>query len=271
MRKAEPSDSIFREIETGNGPRILPSELSGGPWNRKHQHGGPVAGLLTHALHHLETPIPMRLARITIEMLRAVPVRPLRVETRITRAGRRLQGCVAELVHEDTTVARATALRIRTDTELGELEARGAMDPALGQPPEASPALPADVDWEWLPGFIRAVDFVSEPPTETGAPISVWTRLRCPLVEGEPTPPIVRLAALVDFASGTGNAMDYSKYTSINPDLTIHVLREPRSDWIGLRGLTQRAADGIGQSTAAIYDAEGPVANVQASLLLDRR
>jgi hypothetical protein len=50
----------------------------------------------------------------------------------------------------------------------------------------------------------------------------------------------LRLATLADFAGGTGNDMDYSKYTSINPDLTIH-------------------------------DLEGPIANVSASLLLDQR
>jgi hypothetical protein len=71
--------------------------------------------------------------------------------------------------------------------------------------------------------------------------------------------------------SGTGNTMDYTKYISINPDLTIHVLREPRSDWIGIRATTSRAIDGIGQSFGHVYDLEGEVARVQASLLLDHR
>jgi hypothetical protein len=95
--------------------------------------------------------------------------------------------------------------------------------------------------------------------------------MRCRLTEGEDTAPILRLATLADFASGTGNDMDYAKFTSINPDLTIHVLREPRSEWIGIRGLTRRAEDGIGQSHATIHDLQGPIANVSASLLLDRR
>jgi hypothetical protein len=49
------------------------------------------------------------------------------------------------------------------------------------------------------------------------------------------------------------------------------VLREPRTAWIGLRGVTQFSADGVGQSSAAVYDEEGLVARVQACLLLDRR
>ena len=122
-----------------------------------------------------------------------------------------------------------------------------------------------------MPGFAHAVDLSSTYDERCGEPSTLWSRLRCPLAEGEVTSPIVRLATLADFASGTGNQMDYTKYTSINPDLTIHALREPRSGWIGIRGSTLRAGDGIGQSAATLYDLEGPIANVQASLLLDHR
>lgn len=122
-----------------------------------------------------------------------------------------------------------------------------------------------------MPGFIRAVDIHVRPPAGSGENSYVWTRLLCRLVEGEVPSPTVRLASLVDFASGTGNVMDYDRYTSINPDLTMHILREPRTEWIGIRGATLRAQDGIGQSSATIFDELGPIAQVQASLLIDRR
>jgi hypothetical protein len=184
MDQAQPEDGLFSVIENIDETReedetthLLPSRLAGGPWNPSHQHGGAVAGLLTRALHQYASPVPMRLARITVEMFRGAPMTALRIETRLLRAGRRIQS-----------------------------------------------------------------------------------------IE-----PILRLATLADHASGTGNDMDYGKYTSINPDLTIHVLREPRSEWIGIRGLTRRAEDGIGQSHATLYDLDGPIANVSASLLLDKR
>jgi hypothetical protein len=90
-------------------------------------------------------------------------------------------------------------------------------------------------------------------------------------MEDEDTEPIEQLATLADFASGTGNHMDFTRYSSINPDLSIHILREPRSEWIGIRGMSQRANDGIGQSIATLHDLEGPVATVSATLLLDDR
>lgn len=275
MKLADPRDHLYSAIETPDGPRMLPSSLTSGPWNAEHQHGGAVAGLLTRTLEMMDSPVPMRLARITVEMFRGVPLRPLRIEPDTLRAGRRIQSVEARLFDGDVLVARATGLRVRQEDTLSELYTPAGRDPALGDPPDiaadGSPERRKNFDMPAMPGFIRAVDIQSEPAKESGIPATLWTRLRCRFAEGEETSPIVRLATLVDFASGTGNAMDYTKYTSINPDLTIHVLREPRSDWLGLRGTTLRAPDGIGQSAATVYDLEGPVAHVQASLLLDRR
>lgn len=250
---------------------MLPSPLTSGPWNPEHQHGGAVAGLLTRALDRLDSPVEMRLARITVEMFRGVPLRPLRIEPAVLRAGRRIQSVEARLFDDDVLVARATGLRIRTSDSLPEMFTPASRDPELGEPPDGVPQRRSEFDLPAMPGFIRAVDIESDRSKQCGEPATLWTRLRCRFAEGEETTPIVQLATLVDFASGTGNAMDYTKYTSINPDLTIHVLREPCSDWLGMRGTTLRATDGIGQSAATVYDLEGPVAQVQASLLLDRR
>jgi hypothetical protein len=271
MEPAQPDEGIYRAIETAEGPRMLPTALAGGPWNPKHQHGGAVSGLLTRALDRLEAPGSMRLARITIEMFRAVPLRPLRVSAEISRAGRRIQSVEASVHAEDVLVARATGLRIREDPALNEMSTPEARDPALGEPPEVLTQRRDDFGLPDEPGFVRAVDIQSDPPGASGVAANLWARLRCRFTEGEDTPAIVQLATLVDFASGTGNAMDYSRFTSINPDLTIHVLRTPRSDWLGIRGTTHRSVDGIGQSAATVYDLEGEVARVQASLLLDRR
>jgi len=271
VAQAAPDDGIYRVLETDEGPRMLPSALAGGPWNPEHQHGGAVSGLLTRALDRIESPVPMRLVRITVEMFRGVPLRPLRIETRTTRAGKRIQSVEAELFDGELLVARATGLRIRMDDSLAELAAGSEHVPPIGPPPENVAPHRPDFALDVMPGFIRAVDIRIDRPKETGLASQVWARLRCRFVEGEPTSPIVQLATLVDFTSGTGNVLDYTRHTSINPDLSIHVLREPRSEWVGMRGITLRAADGVGLSSAELFDLEGPIGRAHASLLLDRR
>jgi hypothetical protein len=49
------------------------------------------------------------------------------------------------------------------------------------------------------------------------------------------------------------------------------VLRAPRGEWIGLRARSGIEADGIGQSSATLFDAEGAVARARVSLLVERR
>ncbi len=271
MERARPDDSLFRIADGDDGPLYLPGPLASGPWNPAHQHGGAVSGLLTRELDRLPSPVPMRLSRITVEMFRGVPLTPLRIETRILRAGRRIQSVEANLFDEEKQVARATALRIRTDPAMAIVASNEAPDPDMGMPPDRVPSLRRMTGFTEPPGFIKAVDLVREDDFEPGQLANVWVRLRCRLMQDEETSPIERLATLVDFASGTGNPMDYTKYSSINPDLSVHVLRPPRSDWIGIRGITHRADDGIGLSTATIHDLKGPIATAQASLLLDRR
>lgn len=276
MRNAGPDDSLFQltgstRVDGGESLDVECSPYTGGPWSPKHQHGGAVAALLAFALERIPSPAPMRLARLSIDLFRGVPLTPLRVETRVARAGRRIQSLDTTLYDGETPVARASGLRLRTDADLLELDAPMPIDPALGAPPEEIPEFGIREGIDHVPGFARACEIVVERPDRCGVPATTWARLRCPVVEGQPLSPVVQLAAIVDFASGTGNAMDYQRFSSINPDLSIHVLREPRSDWIGLRGVTSRAADGIGQSHATVHDTEGLVGRACATLLLDRR
>lgn len=276
MQEAGPDDALFRltDVTTLEDHEVLDVECTpytGGPWSPDHQHGGAVAALLSFALDRMPSPGPMRLARITLDMFRGVPLTPLRVETRITRGGRRIQALDTTLFAAETPVARASGLRVRTDDTLEELDAPLPIAPELGAPPATVPEFGIRDGIGHIPGFAYACEIMVERAEACGIPATTWARLRCPVVEGHPASAVVKMAAIVDFASGTGNAMDYERFTSINPDLSIHVIREPRSDWIGLRGRTSRAADGIGQSDAGVYDVEGLVGRASATLLLDRR
>ena len=117
------------------------------------------------------------------------------------------------------------------------------------------------------PGFLSGWEFARD-----ARPLPrLATTVRVPLVEGEAVTPLVRLATLCDFASGAGNALDFTRFTSINPDLSLHVLREPRGEWIGIAAQSEIEADGVGQSHATLFDAEGAVARALVSLLVERR
>ena len=212
---------------------LVPSLFAQGPWNPDHLHGGPICGVLARAIESCASPVPMRVVRMTVEMTRAVPMAPLSVHAEVTRAGRRIQQIDAQIAAEGKTLVRATALRVRV----------GSADAALAIPfdepvPERAPGPARDPEMMRLfpPGFIRSLDFLRTRVATRSEAGVIWARLRVPLVEGEAVTPFVRLATLCDFASGTGNPIDFTRFTSINPDLSLHVLRAPRGEWIGLRG-----------------------------------
>lgn len=267
MKLAGPADAVFR----ADGELLLPTDLAQGPWNPEHLHGGAVAALLARAAEGFVCALPMRVVRLTIDLMRAVPMRPLRCTVTPVRSGRRIQLLDVALRDADDVVARASALLIRVDADAGREPARrhGADPRALASRPGDHSGLDA-ASLRLAPGFLHAVDYERGPAGEDGR-VAAWTRLRCALVKGESPSPLVRLAASADFTSGTASRLDYRRWLFINPDLTVHVAREPRGEWVAVEAYSSVSADGIGQSSAVLYDVEGAVAQSEASMLVDCR
>ena len=97
-----------------DGPRFSSTPLTRGPWSPDHQHAGPPSALLA-CLIERTLPPHMLVARVTVEILRPVPIAPVTVSLETLRAGRKVQWQAAQLLGVDGTVlARAHALCIRT-------------------------------------------------------------------------------------------------------------------------------------------------------------
>ena len=254
-----------------DGDVFLPTILAQGPWDPAAQHGGPPAALLTRAVETVPSLVPMRIARLTIDLHRAVPLRRLRAVTSIRREGKRVQLVEAVLLDDDLEVARCSALRIRIgDTSSPAVvdhprrpDASPPMRPGAGRPLHPSAA-------ESPIGFIRAIEaerVVGD--VGLGAPAVMWVRLRVPVVAGEIASPLSRLALTADFTSALASYLDASRYSYINPDFNVHVFRAPSSEWIAVDATTWVGSDGIGLGRAALFDFEGLVAAGTASQLVE--
>jgi hypothetical protein len=116
LSQPEPSPSPAPEptaIFRREGDLLVPSLFAQGPWNPEHLHGGPICGVLARAIEACESPVPMRVARISVEMTRAVPMAPFAVRAVVSRAGKRIQQIDAEIEADGMTLVRASALRVR--------------------------------------------------------------------------------------------------------------------------------------------------------------
>jgi len=262
------SESLF----VPDGDRFVPTPLCRGPWSPDAQHGGPPAALLARAVEHAAGPDDLAVARLTIELLRPVPLAPLTAAARIVRPGRKVQLVEATLDAGGTTVARAVALRIRTRA----LPVPPGVPPA--PPPFPLPAAGRDGRPPWGDGLARpafhsdAVDhrFVAGG-FETPGPAIDWIRLRVPLVAGEPTSPLARVAAAADFGNGISWVLSRLEgWLFINPDLTIHLHRHPAGEWVALEAVTHVGGQGTGLAESRLWDERGPIGRSLQSLLLDR-
>jgi hypothetical protein len=255
-----------------DGARFIPTELTRGPWIPTAQHGGPPSALLCSSLARYEGGDDMFVARATIELLRPVPLTPLDVRTRFSRPGRKVQLVEASLWADTVEVARATGLRIRLGNVALPEGARASGTPPAG-PASGAASLPSWNDRGATVAYhSHAVDhrFVSGRFDALG-PATDWIRLRVPLIEGETTAPIARVAAAADFGNGISSVLSRADgYSFINPDLTIHLHRHPAGEWVCLEAVTVAEQHGTGLAVSRLYDETGPLGRSLQSLLVER-
>lgn len=251
------------------GDRFLPTELSRGPWSPKALHGGPPAALMARAIERAEGGETMHVARLTVELLRPVPLEPLALEVRTVRPGRKVQLLEATLRTDAQDVARTLALRIRK-TALSFPKDLPDDTPKM-DPPESGNALEAGRGF--YDGFHnRAVEhrFVRGGfGTPGGA--SDWIRLTVPLLEGEEPTPLCRVVAVADFGNGISGVLPPDRFTYINPDLTVTVHRYPRDEWVCLDARTRVEQNGVGIAESLLYDRDGAIGRAVQCLILEER
>jgi hypothetical protein len=211
----------------------------------------------------------MIVTRLTVELLRPIPLEPLSVSTRMVRSGRKVQLVEATLRTETHEVARMVALRIRR-TELPIPEGLPT-DGASVEPPERG------VELTELRGFYdgfhnRGVEhrFV-RGGFGTPGPATDWIRLKVPLVLGEDTSPLCRAVAVSDFGNGLSGILPPDRFTYINPDLTVTLHRYPRGEWVCLDAHTRVEPTGVGVSESRLFDRDGPIGRAVQCLLLEER
>jgi Thioesterase-like superfamily len=250
-----------------DGDGFAASELTRGPWDPGSQHAGPPSALIGRALERCEPREDMRIARVTFEILRPVPIATLTVEAELLRPGRSVQLLGATLRDEQgTDLVRASAWRIRT-SDTG-LEAHEDPPPPGPEEGEHRPFFPTGHDVGYHTGM--EYRFVRGAFLEPG-PATVWMRARAPLVAGEELTPLQRVLIAADSGNGVSAALDWREYFFINCDLTVHLARHPADEWVCLDAVTQPEPDGVGLADTTLFDQGGKIGRAAQSLLVAKR
>src|SRR3954452_4480933 len=213
-------DAIF----SVNGDRVVTSPNAAGPWDSSMQHGSAPAALVVWAAEAIPTPQPMQIARVTIDLMRPVPVAPLRLGTEVLRGGRKIQLCAVRLLADGEVTVGATGLKMRRKVQSFPDDI---VEPPLDViAPEQSRVEPQNSPFG-LGVTIRAARGRFGGP----GPGAIWYRADRPLIEGSAISAAMRAAAASDFCNAS-SALDWQKWTFLNADLTVSMAREPVGEWI---------------------------------------
>lgn len=249
-----------------------PSVLSRGPWDPRAQHGGAPCGLLVHVAEQAMGEPGWQLGRLTVELVRPVPVSPLRTEL-VKQGSRATARLSIDLFDGSTLVARAHALMLRQ-------QAMQLPEGVPGWTPDRLLPLPADCGERLcIPGLPEGVSFYGSAvetrnaqgdPSQPGGG-AAWFRLVVPFVEGMPTSPAMRAIAAADFGNGLSWVLPAKRFVFANADLSLHLHRLPVGEWIGLQSQTQVDASGAGVTLSRLFDEQGSIGVAAQTLVLRER
>lgn len=255
-----------------DGDVYMPSAQTRGPWDPGLLHGGPVAALFATVVGS-RTRAESQPARLTVDLVRPVPVAPLRLSIDLVRQGRRLEVFAAELAtaSDGKLVARATMSAITTSPLAEALDAE-----AFGGPLVPPPDAPDTTERSWGPpssaesfvGGAMEFRFGRQLGPQHGM---AWLRLWRPVLAGHEITPLARAAAAADVGNAVSASRDgdMPRISFVNADLSLSLSRPPEGEWIRLESRGRWSQNGIGWVASSMADQQGECGAVSNSLVLD--
>jgi hypothetical protein len=249
-----------------SGDTATPSKFAGGPWNASLQHGSAPASLIARICERIPTLVPMRVARLTIDLKRPVPLAPLTIRSRVVREGKLIQLSEISLSAGDLEVVHASILKVRvTPLALPPAAAIRPLDVPL---PDACDKMELRADSN---AFVTGVSMrIARGSPLSHGPSAVWFRADRPIIAGEEISALMRAIIASDFSNGTSAVLEFGTWTFMNADLTLNLARDPVGEWILLDAESWLAPNGSGIAFANLADINGYLGRSVQSLVVQR-
>jgi len=232
-----------------------------GAWQEDELHMAPVSGLVAAELEAYQPRKDFITTRISFDILGKLHAGEVKVVTETVRPGRTIELIQSTVYAQGRAVLVGRTWKvIASDTSnVGKLH-----DPELPPLEQAEPW--DEMSQRWPGGFIRSIQtrkFAEHAPGHG----RVWITTDIDVIEGETPSPFVKLVGLADTANGVAPIAEPSTDNVFfaNVDLTIHFLREPVGQWLGLATSANIGATGGGITSAILYDADGILGRCEQS------
>lgn len=245
---------------TPDGDTLVPSPFARGPWAPDMMHGRLLAGLMARTVERDHGDEELQPARVTVDLFRSPPMKPLQVSTSVARAGNRIRVIDATVTFDGDPYARATIVMLkRAEQPDGDVWTAPSWD---SPHPETLPEPTWEAPWE-----MRSV---SGGGFATFEQKRMWLRETRDLIDGEEWTPLARVATAADIANPLANS-GTTGLAFINGDITLYLARLPVDGWIGFEVARHISADGVALGECVVYDTQGPIGTSTVSAVANRR
>lgn len=264
-----------------DGDWYVGREAAMGPWMPEACHAGPPTAAFAR---EFERHCAKQILRMTINLLRPVPMIGFRIAVEIEKEGRSSAYLRAQMFdRENNLCAVATSLH-QLVSDLGDIPTVTVLPPsklALDDYAINGNQSPYSVLGRKLfpstKGFAAAVDIVcsdlsdryNDGSSEETTQRSIWMRTPRLIVE-EPLSPFQSMCPLSDCGNGFTAHATVDEYRYMNTDLTISMHRKPASTWLASTARSHWGPKGYGASYATLFDEHSSVGSAMQTLLIQK-
>jgi hypothetical protein len=242
------------------------TEHVGGAWTTHEQHIAPALGLIVHAIERdrdARRDDGLVVGRLSFDILGTLPIDVVDLAVAVIRPGRTVELVGATLAHGGRAAVLARAWLLRPH------ETRAVAGTALAPIPRPAELPRWHAGEVWPGGFIASAE-VRRRQLEPGRAM-FWVRSGLPLVAGENVTGLARAAGLFDIANGMTVRESPQEVAFPNVDLTAHLFRAPRGEWVGFDTTVSFGPAGLGLTSSVLHDTEGPIGTLSQILTVRPR
>ena len=235
-----------------------PSPLAAGPFSGL--QGGAIASLLTAEVEALADERKWGTAiSVTVSFLKPTPMAQLRTQILPLREGGRVN-VIDNTMYSDVNFEPCATARITFIND------RRVETPEIPQTPPTN-IDPASYPLRTVKSFHGRPWMMDAMESRIGDGVA-WFRQNVPIIAGAASTSLSAVLGPADWTHGIARPLQ-NVVADPNPNLTVHLLRKPRGEWVGIRAQcgwdTER---GVGVGNGTILDVYGNIGNVSMAVAL---
>lgn len=255
---------------------FTPQAAAGSPWSETMQHGGPVNAIITMSVEAIAEDCGMNVARLTIDILKPVPMKSVKIKSRFIRKGGKMAVVDTFLTLEgsDEPVASGRAVLLKAQSGQNPVFDVLAPLPESRETIAKEPWIPKEMATGLPPGLHNLIRF--HPSTNKERPI-FWVNGDADMLQNRPMTSLEQCTTTADMTTVLAARMRVlqegvaspAAMALMNTNTTIHFSRLPVGEWFGFTDQFIQVSDGYGLAECAIYDEQGCIGRVVQNLIVN--